>query len=126
MWSCRGTDQINFTLNFSKGASQIVAQYYQFLRLGRAGYTKIMQNCHAVAMYLQKALEDTGYFTIISARDPVPMLPLATFSLKPEFRLNGCARRPPAAWVPQPCALPGAGPSGELLWPSAAPEAQHA
>jgi glutamate decarboxylase len=24
-----GTDQINFTLNFSKGASQIVAQYYQ-------------------------------------------------------------------------------------------------
>ena len=88
---CRGTDQINFTLNFSKGASQIVAQYYQFLRLGRAGYTKIMQNCHAVAMYLQKAIEDSGYFTIISARDPVPMLPLATFSLKPEFRLNGCA-----------------------------------
>ena len=87
----RGTDQINFTLNFSKGASQIVAQYYQFLRLGRAGYTKIMQNCHAVAMYLQKAIEDSGYFTIISARDPVPMLPLATFSLKPEFRLNGCA-----------------------------------
>ena len=93
MWLCRGTDQINFTLNFSKGASQIVAQYYQFLRLGRAGYTKIMQNCHAVAMYLQKALEDTGYFTIISGRDPVPMLPLATFSLKSEFRLNGCARR---------------------------------
>jgi glutamate/tyrosine decarboxylase-like PLP-dependent enzyme len=24
-----GTDQISFTLNFSKGASQIVAQYYQ-------------------------------------------------------------------------------------------------
>ena len=90
----RGTDQINFTLNFSKGASQIVAQYYQFLRLGRAGYTKIMQNCHAVAMYLQKAIEDSGYFTIISARDPVPMLPLATFSLKPEFRLNGCVHCP--------------------------------
>ncbi|XP_074293920.1 glutamate decarboxylase 4-like [Silene latifolia] len=29
-----GTDQPTFTLNFSKGASQIVAQYYQFLRLG--------------------------------------------------------------------------------------------
>ena len=24
-----GADQVNFTLNFSKGASQIVAQYYQ-------------------------------------------------------------------------------------------------
>ena len=104
MRSRRGTDQINFTLNFSKGASQIVAQYYQFLRLGRAGYTKIMQNCHAVAMYLQKALEDTGYFTIISARDPVPMLPLATFSLKSEFRLNGCARLLPGIWLLLSCA----------------------
>ncbi|KAK9904949.1 hypothetical protein WJX75_006195 [Coccomyxa subellipsoidea] len=84
-----GTDQISFTLNFSKGASQIVAQYYQFLRLGRLGYTKIMRNCHAVAMYLGKALEDTGYFKVISARDPTPMLPLATFCLKPEFRQNG-------------------------------------
>lgn len=26
---------------------------------------------------------------VISARDPVPMLPLCTFSLKPEHRLNG-------------------------------------
>ncbi len=38
---------------------------------------------------MSQALEDTGYFTIISARDPVPMLPLATFSLKPEYRMNG-------------------------------------
>jgi glutamate decarboxylase len=26
---------------------------------------------------------------VISARDPVPMLPLCTFSLKPEYRMNG-------------------------------------
>ena len=29
-----GIDQISFTLNFSKSAAPIVAQYYQFLRLG--------------------------------------------------------------------------------------------
>uniref|UniRef100_A0A453DRJ7 Glutamate decarboxylase n=1 Tax=Aegilops tauschii subsp. strangulata TaxID=200361 RepID=A0A453DRJ7_AEGTS len=29
-----GTDQPTFTLNFSKGASQIIAQYYQLIRLG--------------------------------------------------------------------------------------------
>uniref|UniRef100_A0A804MFH5 Glutamate decarboxylase n=1 Tax=Zea mays TaxID=4577 RepID=A0A804MFH5_MAIZE len=29
-----GADQPTFTLNFSKGSSQIIAQYYQFLRLG--------------------------------------------------------------------------------------------
>jgi glutamate/tyrosine decarboxylase-like PLP-dependent enzyme len=54
----------------------------QFLRLGRAGYTKIMQNCHTVAMFLCKGIEGTGYFNIVSARDPVPGLPLCTFSLK--------------------------------------------
>lgn len=31
-----GIDQISFTLNFSKSAAPIVAQYYQFLRLGCA------------------------------------------------------------------------------------------
>ncbi|KAI3985223.1 hypothetical protein MKX01_036951, partial [Papaver californicum] len=29
-----GADQPTFTLNFSKGSSQIIAQYYQFIRLG--------------------------------------------------------------------------------------------
>ncbi|CAL5001701.1 unnamed protein product [Urochloa decumbens] len=29
-----GTDQPTFTLNFSKGSSQIIAQYYQLIRLG--------------------------------------------------------------------------------------------
>ncbi|KAL3574918.1 hypothetical protein D5086_023019 [Populus alba] len=29
-----GSDQPTFTLNFSKGSSQIIAQYYQFIRLG--------------------------------------------------------------------------------------------
>ena len=38
-----GGDQPTFNLNFSKGASQIVGQYYNFLRLGRDGYVQIMQ-----------------------------------------------------------------------------------
>ena len=32
----------------------------QFLRLGREGYTKIMQNLGLVAQRLQKGIEDTG------------------------------------------------------------------
>lgn len=32
----------------------------QFLRLGREGYTKIMQNLGLVAKRLQKGIEDTG------------------------------------------------------------------
>lgn len=35
-----GADQPTFTLNFSKGASQVIAQYYQLIRLGFEGDRK--------------------------------------------------------------------------------------
>lgn len=36
-----GTLERSITLNFSKPATNIVAQYYQFLRLGYSGYRKV-------------------------------------------------------------------------------------
>ena len=39
-----GADQSSFTLNFSKGASQVIGQYYQLIRLGKHGYRSIMSN----------------------------------------------------------------------------------
>lgn len=53
-----------------------------------------MQNCHTVAMFLCKGIEKTGFFTIISARDPTPGLPLCTFSLKVQRRLRSSRRSP--------------------------------
>ena len=38
-----------FALNFSRPGGQIVAQYYNFLRLGKEGYRKIHQACYATA-----------------------------------------------------------------------------
>lgn len=35
-----GADQASFTLNFSRGASQIIGQYYQLIRLGKRGYRR--------------------------------------------------------------------------------------
>ena len=37
-----GADQSSFTLNFSKGASQVIGQYYQLIRLGKKGYRAII------------------------------------------------------------------------------------
>ncbi|CAM6118217.1 unnamed protein product [Calypogeia fissa] len=74
-----GADQPTFTLNFSKGASQIIAQYYQFLRLGFEGYRLIMANCQANAATLCKGIEDTGKFEILSKVKGVPVI---AFSLK--------------------------------------------
>ncbi|KAJ3296799.1 hypothetical protein HK104_001215 [Borealophlyctis nickersoniae] len=77
-----GSDQASFTLNFSKGASQVIAQYYVLIRLGKAGFQAIMENLHANSDYLSSQIEATGWFDILSAHDPAHGLPLVAFSLK--------------------------------------------
>ncbi|XP_014517585.1 glutamate decarboxylase-like [Vigna radiata var. radiata] len=74
-----GSDQPTFTLNFSKGSSQIIAQYYQFIRLGFEGYKNIMENCLENTRVLKEGIERTGQFNIISKDIGVPLL---AFSLK--------------------------------------------
>ncbi|KAF3324608.1 glutamate decarboxylase-like protein [Carex littledalei] len=74
-----GTDQPTFTLNFSKGSSQIIAQYYQFIRLGFEGYKDIMENCMGNAKVLREGIEQTGCFNIVSKEVGVP---LVAFALK--------------------------------------------
>ena len=37
-----GGDMPTFTLNFSRPGNQLIGQYYNFLRLGRSGYRKVM------------------------------------------------------------------------------------
>ncbi|XBJ02339.1 hypothetical protein VPH35_021739 [Triticum aestivum] len=74
-----GADQPTFTLNFSKGSSQIIAQYYQLIRLGFEGYKDIMQNCRDNAAVLREGVENMGYFHLVSKDSGVP---LVAFSLK--------------------------------------------
>ena len=47
-----GGNMPTFALNFSRPGGQIVAQYYNFLRLGREGYRKLHQSCYETAQYL--------------------------------------------------------------------------
>ncbi|KAF1995648.1 glutamate decarboxylase [Amniculicola lignicola CBS 123094] len=62
-----GADQASFTLNFSRGASQIIGQYYQLIRLGKRGYRRVMLNLTRTADYLAANLEALG-FIILSQR----------------------------------------------------------
>jgi len=77
-----GADQASFTLNFSRGASQIIGQYYQLIRLGKHGYRSIMLNLTRTADYLSSALELLG-FKILSKKGGEG-LPLVAFALNPE------------------------------------------
>jgi len=69
-----GADQPTFTLNFSKGASQVIAQYYQLIRLGFDGYRNIMANCAMNAKILTEAIEKLGRFKILSKEIGVPVV----------------------------------------------------
>ncbi|THD00189.1 hypothetical protein EYZ11_000380 [Aspergillus tanneri] len=77
-----GADQASFTLNFSKGAAQVIGQYYQLLRLGRNGYRNIMMNLTHTAGYLAEELERLGF--IIISESGGKGLPLVAFRLPPD------------------------------------------
>jgi len=69
-----GGDQPTFNLNFSRGAGQVLAQYYNFLRLGRQGYTAIMEGLEATTRYLSRAVEGLGHFQVLSKPGTVPLV----------------------------------------------------
>jgi glutamate decarboxylase len=75
-----GKTDATFTLNFSTGASMVLAQYYNFVRLGRAGYTYVMEQMQQNARALADGLRANGRFEVIG--DELEQLPLVAFRLK--------------------------------------------
>ncbi|MBT9745922.1 glutamate decarboxylase, partial [Enterobacteriaceae bacterium MCC505] len=58
---CGWVGQIGtFAINFSRPAGQVIAQYYEFLRLGREGYTKVQNASYQVAAYLADEIAKLG------------------------------------------------------------------
>lgn len=77
-----GGNMPTFALNFSRPGGQIIAQYYNFLRLGRAGYTKIQQSCADTAQWLAQELNKLGIFELVY--NGHGGLPAVAYKLKPE------------------------------------------
>lgn len=69
-----GNDQITFSLNFSKGAAQIIGQYYNLIRLGHEGYRSIVENLGTLASSVAKGFVDTGRFEILSEDGALPVV----------------------------------------------------
>jgi glutamate decarboxylase len=77
-----GGNMPTFALNFSRPGGQIVAQYYNFLRLGREGYRKVHQSCYDTAMYLASEIDKLGHFDIIHDGNPQNGIPAVSWKLK--------------------------------------------
>ena len=61
-----GGTEGSYTLNLSRPGAQIIAQYYNLIRLGFPSYRQIMENCMSNARLLYKSLEATGWYTCCS------------------------------------------------------------
>ena len=77
-----GKTDATFTLNFSTGASMVLAQYYNFVRYGREGYSYIMAAMAQNAKALADNLTASGDFELIGADKE--QLPLVAFRLAAE------------------------------------------
>jgi glutamate decarboxylase len=73
-----GGTMATFALNFSRPGSEVVAQYYTFFRLGRAGFRAVQQACRDIATYLAERIEQLAEFRLISRGDELPVFAFTT------------------------------------------------
>ncbi|MGZ4179019.1 MAG: glutamate decarboxylase [Solirubrobacteraceae bacterium] len=76
-----GGNMPTFALNFSRPGSEVVAQYFMFMSLGREGYTATMQTLQKVALHVSKAVGEMGPYRLISDGS---QLPVFAFALNPD------------------------------------------
>src|SRR6476646_362300 len=70
-----GGDMPVFQINFSRPAGQVIAQYYNFLRLGHAGYRRVHQASYDVGAYLAEEITKLGAFEVICDSNPQTGIP---------------------------------------------------
>ena len=68
-----GDNMPTFALNFSRPGAQVVAQYYNFLRLGFDGYAQVQSYAREVATRLSSEIEQLGPFKLITRGDELPV-----------------------------------------------------
>ncbi|EHS85882.1 Glutamate decarboxylase [Limosilactobacillus gastricus PS3] len=69
-----GGEMPTMAINFSRSASHIIGQYYNFIRYGFKGYHDIHQRTHDVAVYLAKEIEKLDLFEIVNDGSRLPIV----------------------------------------------------
>ncbi|MGW2377980.1 MULTISPECIES: glutamate decarboxylase [Kitasatospora] len=73
-----GGEMPTFALNFSRPGAQVAAQYYVFLRLGRAGFRAVQGACREVATYLAGEIGKLDCFRLLTRGDQLPVFAFTT------------------------------------------------
>jgi len=67
-----GGSMPTFALNFSRPGAQVVAQYYNFLRLGAHGYRQVQQASRDTARWLAREIAELAPFELVSDGGGIP------------------------------------------------------
>jgi glutamate decarboxylase len=70
-----------FALNFSRPGAQVIAQYYNLIRLGFEGYRRVQQAALDTARHLAAAVAGIGPFRLLTDGSELPVF---AFTLAPE------------------------------------------
>src|SRR6476620_3362486 len=68
-----GDNMPTFALNFSRPGAQVVAQYYNFLRLGFDGYRRVQGYARDVATRMSSRIAEIGPFELLTRGDELPV-----------------------------------------------------
>ncbi|MER7791700.1 glutamate decarboxylase [Streptomyces sp. NPDC097640] len=88
-----GGEMPTFGLTFSRPGSQVAAQYYTFLRLGRDGYRAVQQTTREVACSLAERIEALGDFRLLTRGDELPVFAFTTAEGVENFDVFDVSRR---------------------------------
>jgi len=92
-----GGDMPTFTLNFSRPGNQLVGQYYNFVRLGHSGYSRVMTRLRDTALFLSASIAKMDQFEVVSDGSSIPVValklanpgPYSVFHVSAQLRNSG-------------------------------------
>ncbi|MFJ3489804.1 glutamate decarboxylase [Leifsonia aquatica] len=92
-----GGEMPTFTLNFSRPGNQVIGQYYNFVRLGRRGFTAIMSALRDTAVRISSGLAKEEDLRVLTDGTAIPVIafevkedaPFTVFQVSHELRARG-------------------------------------
>jgi glutamate decarboxylase len=104
-----GGEMPTFALNFSRPGAQVVAQYYELIRLGRDGYARVQQASRDTARRLADAVGELDAFELISHGDQLPVFAFRTSDAVENFSVYDVSETLRArGWIVPAYAMPPA------------------
>jgi glutamate decarboxylase len=88
-----GGEMPTFALNFSRPGAQVIGQYYEFIRLGREGFTAVQGAARAAAMRLSGELDKRPEFRCLTDGSELPVFAFTTADDVTSFDVYDLSRR---------------------------------